>query len=402
MKHRDASILLPLAALQCISLVDFMILMPLGPLLLQSFAIDAREFSWVVAAYTSAAGLAGFLAAPWLDRVPRRAAYLGLSLGLLGGIAASGCATSYPLLLAGRALTGLFAGVHGALALAIVADVIPPERRGRAKGMLMMSMAFASAVGVPIAIALGNQFGWAAPFFALSLLGLPLLAWAAGRLPAVMTAPGGARPPLLENLRQLLATPAHLRAFALVALLMAGAFAVIPFISTYLVGNVGVRQSQLPAVFLVGGAATFLLAPLTGRLADRHGARPVLCGTVMLAAAMMVLLTHLPAVGLPLAAGVAGLMMASNASRMVAVQVLVAAAVEPRHRGGFLAVNSSVQQLASALGTAGGGLLLAGGPGEPLRHFGTVGLLAAGVTLASLGLIARLPPVAPVGATPPQ
>jgi DHA1 family inner membrane transport protein len=165
---------------------------------------------------------------------------------------------------------------------------------------------------------------------------------------------------------------------------------------------VGVHHTPLPAVVLVGGAATFLRAPRTGRLADRHGARPVLCGTVALAAGLMVLLTHLPAVGLPVAAVVAGLLMASNASRMVAVQVLVAAAVEPRHRSGFLAVNSSVQQLASALGTAGGGLLLAGGPGEPLRHFGTVGLLAAGVTLASLGLAARLPTVAPGGAAPRQ
>ena len=63
---REAAILFALAALQFIGLVDFMIVMPLGPQLLTDLGIDARKFSWVVSAYTLAAGLAGFLAAPWL------------------------------------------------------------------------------------------------------------------------------------------------------------------------------------------------------------------------------------------------------------------------------------------------------------------------------------------------
>ncbi len=180
---REAAILFALAALQFVSIVDFMIVMPLGPQLLDDLAIDARRFSWVVSAYTLSAGLAGFLAAPWLDRVPRKPVYLLLSIGPLAGTVACGLATSFPLLLAARAVTGGFGGVHGGLALAIVADVFPPERRGRATGTLMLAFAVASVVGVPLGIALGTRIGWQAPFFALAALGLPLVGLAAWSLP---------------------------------------------------------------------------------------------------------------------------------------------------------------------------------------------------------------------------
>jgi hypothetical protein len=69
MKSRESAILLTLATLQFIGLVDFMIVMPLEPQLLDDLEIDAGRFSWVVSTYTLAAGLAGFVAAPWLDRL---------------------------------------------------------------------------------------------------------------------------------------------------------------------------------------------------------------------------------------------------------------------------------------------------------------------------------------------
>ena len=390
---REAAILFALAALQFIAIVDFMIVMPLGPQLLDDLGIDARRFSWVVSAYTLAAGFAGLLAAPWLDRVPRRPAYLFLSLGLLAGTVACGLATTFPLLLAARCATGGFGGVHGGLALAIVADVFPPDRRGRATGTLMLAFAVASVVGVPLGIALGTRLGWQAPFFALAALGLPLVGLTAWSLPPLAAHVDGTRRHPFARLFDTLTAPAHLRGFAFIAMLMLGAFSVIPFISTSLVANVGVTQAQLPAVFIAGGLLTLVTTPLTGRLVDRFGALPVLRGVVPLSAAMMVLLTHLPAVGLLGAVPVTAALMATNAGRMVTAMALITASIEPRRRGGFMSVNSSVQHVASGLGTTCGGLIVAGGAGEPLRHFGTVGILAAGITIASLWMAARIRPV---------
>jgi predicted MFS family arabinose efflux permease len=393
MAGRETAILFALAALQVVAIVDFMIVMPLGPQLLDDLGIDARRFSWVVSAYTLTAGLVGFLAAPWLDRVPRRAAYLFLSLGLLMGTVACGLATSFPLLLAARAVTGGFGGIHGGLALAIVADVFPPERRGRATGTLMLAFAVASVVGVPLGIALGTRIAWQAPFFALAAIGLPLVGLAAWSLPPLAAHVDDTRRNPFARLLDTLTVPAHVRGFALIAMLMVGAFSVIPFISTSLVANVGVTQDQLPAIFITGGLLTLLTTPLTGRLVDRFGPLPVFCGIVPMSAGMMLVLTNLPAVGILGAAQVTAVLMATNAGRMVTAMALITASIEPRRRGGFMSVNSSVQHVASGLGTTCAGLIVTGGAGEPLRHFGTVGILAAAITLASLWLAARIRPV---------
>lgn len=391
---RAGLILFTLAAMQFISTVDFMIVMPLGPLLFDTLGIDTVQFSWVVSAYTFAAGCAGVAAAAVLDRVGRRSAYIALSAGLLLGTLACGLATNYQLLVAARCLTGAFGGVLGGLSYAIVADVFPEERRGRATGLLMSAFAVASVVGVPSGIALGNRYGWRVPFLVLAALGLPLLGMAAWTMPPLTGHLGGTRRRPLAQLLDTLTYPSHRPALTLTAILMFGAFSVIPYISASYVSNAGVTEAQLPVVFVVGGLLTLVTTPLVGRLIDRYGALPVFRCAVSLAAVMTLVVTHLPSVGLAVAAPVAALMMASNAGRLVSSVSLITASIEPRRRGGFMSVNSSVQHIASGLGTVCGGLILEGGAGEPLRYFGTVGILAVAVTLTSLWFAGRVRPVA--------
>ncbi|MCE9629958.1 MAG: MFS transporter [Planctomycetia bacterium] len=391
---REGVILFTLAALQFISMVDFMIVMPLGPQLLADLGIDAKKFSWVVSAYTLAAGIAGLLAAPWLDRVPRKSAYLVLALGLLAGTAACGLAATYPLLLAVRCVTGAFGGVLGGLSLAIVADVFPPERRGRATGILMLAFGVASVAGVPLGIVLGTRLGWQAPFFALTALGLPLVGLAAWALPPLAAHVDGTHRHPVAHLLETLTVPAHRRAYALISLLMVAAFSVIPFISTALVANVGVTESQLPIVFIAGGLLTLVSTPLAGRLVDRFGALWVFRGVVPLSAALMLVLTHLPAAGIVVAAPATALLMATNSSRMVSATSLITSSIEPRRRGSFMSANSAVQHVASGFGATLGGMIVDGAAGEPLRNFGIVGMLAAAATVATLWLAARIRPLA--------
>jgi DHA1 family inner membrane transport protein len=389
-KGREGAILLTLAALQFVSTVDFMIVMPLGPQLLDAFGIDARQFSWIVSAYTLAAGAAGFAAAPLLDRVGHKAAYLVLSLGLLLATAACGMATGYPWLLAARCATGAFGGVHGGLSLAILADIFPVERRGRATGVLMSSFAVASVAGVPIGIALGTRYGWQAPFFVLAAVGLPLVAIAAWTMPPLASHLGGTPRHPLRQLLEMLTIPSHRRALALIALLMFGAFSVIPYISTFYVANVGVTEPQLPAIFIAGGLLTLVATPIVGRLVDRYGPLPVYRRVVPLSALMILVLTHLPAVGIVGAASVTAVLMATNAGRMVTAMSLITSSIDPARRGSFMSTNASVQHVASGIGTLCGGMIVRGGAGEPLRHFGWVGILAAAATVGSLWIAGRL------------
>ncbi len=388
---RERAILLALAAMQFTSIVDFMIVMPLGPRLMEALGLSPTRFGLIVSSYTLAAGAAGLVASMLIDRFDRRRAFLSLYAGFLVGTLLCGLAPGYGTLLAARVVTGAFGGILGGLALAIIGDVFPDERRGRATGALMSAFALASVAGVPIGLYLGTHFGWQTPFLVLAVLGLPVLFVAGRALPPLrghLDHQSDASP--LAALVDTLTRPDHLRAYALIVTLMFGGFAVIPYISTYLVRNAGVSELRLPWVFVAGGAVTLFGAPIVGWLSDRYGKLRIYLVVAPVSAAMMLAVTNLPRVGLGLAAATVAGLMCSNAGRMICALALVTGSVEPRRRGGFLSVNSSLQHLSTGLGAYVGGRIIVEVPGGALRHFDRVGLIGAGATLLSLWLAGRL------------
>ena len=169
----SGSCIMTLASVQFISIVDFMIIMPLGPQLMRSMHIGPAQFGLVVSSYTFAAGIAGFVASSLVDRLGRKAAFLGMDAGFLIGTFLCGLAPTYGTLVLARILTGAFGGILGGLALAIIGDVFPEERRGRATGALMSGFALASIVGVPFGLFLGTRYGWHVPFILLGIFGMP-------------------------------------------------------------------------------------------------------------------------------------------------------------------------------------------------------------------------------------
>jgi len=384
-RRRELFLLLLLASVQFTSIVDFMVVMPLGPQLMRTLEITTRQFGWIVSSYTVAAGLAGLLASSIMDRFGRKAAFLTLYAGFLVGTLLCGLARGYYALVSARVITGMFGGILGGMALAIIGDVFPEERRGRATGVLMSAFAVASAFGVPIGIHLGNRLGWNAPFLILAALGAP-----------VFVVSFLAMPPLRDHLHAVVPVHPfvqifetfrhvnHLRAFALTFTLMLGSFSVIPFVSVYLVANVGVTEMTLTAVFITGGLLTVVGAPIIGRLADRYGKLLIYRLVASISMVLMLVVTTLPRVPLAVAAGVVGVLMLSNAGRMVAALAMVTSSVEPRRRGGFMSANSAVQHLSAGLGAAiGGGILEKSADGSFL-HYERVGIIAVFATLLSL------------------
>ena len=384
-------VLLTLAAVQFTSIVDFMVIMPLGPQLMRTLKIDPGQFGLVVSSYTFAAGVAGLVASSLVDRFGRKATFLTLYTGFLVGTMLCGLAPSYGTLVAARVLTGAFGGILGGIALAIIGDVFPEERRGRATGTLMSAFALASVIGVPFGLYLGTKLGWHAPFLLLAGLGCPVLAIGARALPPLRDHLN--RSAVVNPLRALAGTfsePNHLRAFALVVTLMFGGFAVIPYISPYLVSNVGVAEVDLPFVYIAGGGLTLIAAPLVGRLADRFGKLRVYRVIAPFSALMMLVVTHLPPLGLAVAVAATAGLMVSNAGRMVAAMAMVVGSVEPKRRGGFMSANSSVQHMSTGLGAFVGGHIVAESASGRLLHFGTVGWIGVTSTLISLWLAGRL------------
>jgi predicted MFS family arabinose efflux permease len=278
--HEDAKatlaserlLVLMLASVQFISIVDFMIIMPLGPQLMRKLAIGPQQFGLVVSSYTIAAGLAGLVASSLVDRFGRKAAFLGLDAGFLIGTFLCGLAPTYATLVLARVLTGAFGGILGGLALAIIGDVFPEERRGRATGALMSGFALASVAGVPFGLYLGTHFGWHVPFILLGIVGCPVWALAAWTLPPLrdhLSKASSAHP--LRVVFETFTQSNHLNAFALIVMLMVAAFTIFPYMSPFLVSNIGMTEDALGLVYIAGGAVTLFSAPLTGRLADRYG-----------------------------------------------------------------------------------------------------------------------------------
>jgi MFS transporter, DHA1 family, inner membrane transport protein len=383
-------VLLVLAAVQFTSIVDFMVVMPLGPQLMRTLRIGPTEFGLIVSSYTFAAAAAGLVASSIVDRFSRRAAFLTLYAGFLLGTLLCALAPSYKFLLAARVATGAFGGILGGMSMTIIGDVFPEERRGRATGSLMSGFALATVVGVPAGLYVGTRFGWHVPFLCLVVLGIPVLAVSAFVLPPLNAHIGTAHAHPLRSLIETFSDSNHLNAFALIISLMIGAFAVIPYVSDYLVANVGVPETQLPLVFVAGGGLTLVAAPLIGKLADRRGKLFVYRAIVPISVVMLVTVTHLPPVATMVAVAAVSTLMVSNAGRMIAAMAMVTGSVQRHRRGSFMSATASVQHVATGVGAGFGGLIIKELPDHRLQNYGGVGWIAAAVTLTSLWFAGRV------------
>ena len=392
---RERWLLLTLASIQFTSVLDFMIMMPLGPQLTELFGISAGEFGFLVSAYTFAAGLSGLLAATYIDRFGRKR--MMLTLYPLFGVAALACsfAPTYAWLMLARVASGFFGGVLMALSQTIVAEVIPFERRGRAMGVVMTSFSVATVAGVPLSLFLASHFNWHAPFLAIALMVSVCALGAAKTLPSLKghlaAHPiGDSAPSMLANLRLVLVDPNHLRAYAMSSSMVFAGFVVIPYITLYLQGNAGFKPEQIPYVYLTGGICTLISARLIGHWSDRAGKayafrRLALLMPVPLLA--MTLSAGLPMVGVLLVSSVLFVVMSG---RMIPGMALIGAAADPRRRGSFMTLNSAVQSLAMGLAALVGGQILGRDGNGHLTHYWMAALLGGGASLLSFVLASKL------------
>jgi len=391
-RRRERLVLLILAAVQFTSIVDFMVVMPLGPQLQDALHIGSAEFGLIVASYTFAAGVAGFIASAIVDRFARRTTFVVLYAGFLIGTLCCALAPNYHMLVLARIVTGAFGGILGGLSMAIIGDVFPDERRGRATGALMTGFALASVVGVPFGIRLGTEYGWHMPFIALAIAGSPALFLAPFALPPLNAHVGTSHTHPLRSIVETFSHVDHLNAFALIIMLMLGSFTVFPYLSLFLVNNVGMTDRQLEYLYIAGGALTLVTSPIIGRLADKYGKLRMFRIIIPMSVVLLVLITHLPRVHVSVAVAVFGALMMCNVGRMIAAMAMVTGSIEPRRRGAFMSANSSVQHIASGLGAYLGGVIVQDGPHHSVMHFGTVGWVAGVATLSTLWLAGRVRP----------
>lgn len=352
----EGKLLLLVGAIQFVNILDFMVVMPLGPDFSKALGIATSNLGLIGGSYVAAAAVAGLLSARFLDRFDRRKALAFTLTGLVLGTLAGGFATGLGSMMAARIIAGAFGGPSTSLALSIVSDVVPVERRGRALGAVMGAFSVASVLGVPAGLELARIGGWRLPFFAVAGLGAVVAAGAVLLMPpltqhlqARMAAPPGST--------GLLRRPVVLLALAVTGVAMMANFALIPNLSPFVQFNLGYPRARLGLLYLAGGLVSFATMRVAGRLVDRFGATGVALGGTVMFVAVAVLGLIDPQPWLPIILFFV-MFMVSNSLRMIPMQSLSSRVPAPHERAKFMSIQSAVQHMSAAIGAVIGARML--------------------------------------------
>ncbi|MET0283020.1 MAG: MFS transporter [Polyangiales bacterium] len=393
----ENQLVLLLSAVQFVNVLDFVMVLPLGPDFVEALGMPPSALGLVGGSYTAAAALGGLIGAAFLDRFDRRQALAVTVAGLVIATAAGGFAFDLYSLLAARIAAGALGGPATALCLAMIADTVPLERRGRAMGTFMSSFSVASVLGVPAGLELARISSWRLPFFAVAALGLLIVPLAYRLLPPMrehLERAQGPRPSLATLLR-----PTVLLSLSAIGFAMLGTFMLVPHVSSFAQLNLGLPRDDIKWLYLIGGAVSFLTVRIAGRLTDRYGPLPVASGAIAVFASVIYLSFVRPSHAAPAIVLLFSAFMVSSTFRFVPMQALSSRVPTLHERARFMSLQSTVQHAGSALGSMLSSLMLGTDSHGALTGMETVGWLAIGITLTLPFVLHALH--ARLGAPPP-
>jgi len=370
----QAFIIAVLALLQFTIVLDFMVLSPLGVLLLEKLKINTSQFGLVVSAYAFSAGISGLLTAGFADKFDRKKLLMFFYTGFIVGTFLCAIAPDYHFLLIARIVTGLFGGVVGSVSFAIITDLFKMEVRGRVMGFVQMAFSASQVLGIPIGLLLANHFGWHAPFFMIAAFGVLL-----GILIMVYMKPVTAHLQIrseknpVVHLFETMIKPHHLLAFAATTLLATGGFMLMPFASAFTTHNLGISMDQLTVLYLITGIFSAIFGPLVGRLSDKVGKFNIFVAGSLLTMTTVAIYTNLGTTPFALVALINVMMFLGVSSRMISASALTTAVPAPQDRGAFMSLNASVQQISGGIGSAVAGLIVVQTSTGAIQHYNYLG-----------------------------
>jgi predicted MFS family arabinose efflux permease len=380
-----------LAFLQFAVILDFMLMSPLGALIMPSLSITPAQFGSVVSAYAFAAGISGLLTAGFADRFDRKKLLLFFYTGFIAGTLWCGLARSFESLLLARVVTGLFGGVIGSVVLAIATDLFAPQMRGRVMGFIQTAFAASQVLGIPFGIYLSNRWNWHIPFIALAALGLLGGLLIAGYMqPVAEHLKLPQERGVFDHLLHTLTERRHTLSFVSVLFLATGGFMLMPFSSAFTVGNLGISLHDLPIIYLVTGIATIFIGPLVGKAADSFGKLRVFFFGTAVMIVMVLIYTHLGISTLTVVTLINVALFVGIFSRMIPFQALMSQVPAPTQRGSFNAINASISQLAGGLASLVAGHIVLQGADGRIHHYDVAGYVVVATSLLASVLLWRI------------
>lgn len=348
-----------LAILQFTVVLDFMVLSPLSDTLIKELKIDAAKFSLVVSSYAFSAGCSGLLAAGFADKFDRKKLLLFFYTGFIAGTLFCGLAPDYNSLLAARIITGVFGGVLSSISFAIITDLFPMEVRGRVMGFVQTAFAASQVLGIPVGLVLANAYGWHSPFIMIVVVSLVVGALIIAKLkPVNEHLKLKTEKNAFNHLIKTISNTNYLKGFMATCLLATGGFMLNQFGGAFSINNLKLTKEQLPILFGVTGVFSIIAGPLVGKLSDKVGKYKIFFVGSILSMLMVGIYTSLGATPLWLLLVVSIFLFISISSRMIASSALMSGVPEPKDRGAFMGINSSVQYLAGGISAYSAGLIV--------------------------------------------
>lgn len=389
-RYSERTLLLLLAAVQFTHILDFMVIMPLGEQLMRELSIGPGQFSHLVAAYTISAGVVGLITAPFMDRFDRRKVLLLAYAGFFIGTLACAFSKTAEMLMLSRVICGAFGGVSGATIMAIVGDIVPPQRRASGMGVIMTAFAAAAALGVPFGLYLAQKFRWEMPFFLVAGMGVVVWLMIYATLPPIRAHLSDTPVHHFKAFFELLRDANAGRALLFMSALVMGHFAIIPLLAPYLVANAGLPENKLFLVYMAGGVCSALTAPLCGRLADKFGRLRVFAILIAVACAVTLWISNSGLMPVWAVLISAGLFFTFASGRFIPAQAILSLAVPSQRRGSFMSLTSCTRDLTSGITSSIGGWIVTKSPTGQLVNYDKLGWLAVVASLISLWLASRV------------
>jgi len=374
-----------LAILQFSVILDFMVLSPLGAMLLPTLHISTAQFGWVVSAYAFSAGISGILAAGFADRYDRKKLLLFFYVGFLVGTFLCAIAPDYEFLLVARIVTGLFGGVIGSVGFAIISDLFKFEVRGRVMGFVQMAFAASQILGLPIGLLLANKFGWHAPFWMIGVFGILV-----GIVIMVYMKPvadhldiKNERHPI-QHLIKTFSVPDYVKGYLSTILLATGGFMMMPFGSAFSTNNLGLTLEQLPMVYLIVGIFSIATGPIIGKLSDKVGKYKIFAWGTAVACITVAVYTPLGITPVWIVILLSVIMFAGITARMITSGALMSAVPAPQDRGAFMSITASVQQISGGIASAIAGMIVYQAPNGNLERYDVLGYVVIGTMIITV------------------
>jgi len=378
-----------LALLQFTVVLDFMVLSPLGAILMPGLGISTSQFGLVVSAYAFSAGASGLCAAGFADKFDRKKMLLFFYVGFVCGTIFCGMVNSYMLLLCARVVTGIFGGVIGSISFAIITDTFSMQVRGRVMGVVQMAFAASQVLGIPVGLYLATHFNWHAPFMMIAAIALLVGVVIALKLkPVTDHLKGRLDKNAFVHLWHTASNPLYIRGFGATMLLATGGFMIMPFSTAFLVNNVLIPETRLSEIFFITGVASMFAGPYLGKQADTYGKYRLFVFGSVLSIIMVIIYTHLGPNPVWVVILTNIVLYTGISSRMISSSALISGVPEMKDRGAYMGVNSSIQQVSGGIASFVAGLIIyQPAKNAPLQHFDTVGYVAACSMLITLGMM---------------